>query len=235
MSNELVAALVGAVAGGILTLFGAIAQAFIQGWIRERGKITYDVVDWYLHFNFQGSDPHSRPRIFVGQNLLWEEARAYAAEPDSIDSIAQSIDSLAELRSAAEKSGVEYKIRGVGIRGDYSFTVNFLNTKGINAALLEYSVQFLRGNQTIATSRAFVVKIGTEGGVYPGQAVSLPAEAVTGLHMRGGIDTTEESKKVLREADSVVFTARLSSGPPIKVELERPSQDAKGAPKADAA
>jgi hypothetical protein len=44
MSSELVATLVGAIAGGLIALFGGIAQVFIQGWIGDRGQITYDVV-----------------------------------------------------------------------------------------------------------------------------------------------------------------------------------------------
>jgi hypothetical protein len=43
MSSELVAALVGAIAGGIIALFGGIAQVFIQGWISDRGRITCDL------------------------------------------------------------------------------------------------------------------------------------------------------------------------------------------------
>ena len=44
MSPELLAALGGAVAGGIIALFGGIVQVFIQNWISERGTVTCDVV-----------------------------------------------------------------------------------------------------------------------------------------------------------------------------------------------
>jgi hypothetical protein len=54
MGIELVAALVGAVAGAILALFGGIVQVFMQGWISERGKITCDVAAWSFCFRLRG-------------------------------------------------------------------------------------------------------------------------------------------------------------------------------------
>jgi hypothetical protein len=112
-------------------------------------------------------------------------------------------------------------------RGLYSFTVNFFNKKGTNAAVLEYAVEFLRGKQTV------VANLPTPGGMSAGQAVPLPAETVTGILMQGSF-SSEEIAKILGEADRVEFTARLSSGPPIRVELEHLSQDGKGADKGDA-
>jgi hypothetical protein len=52
-------------------------------------------------------------------------------------------------------------------------------------------------------------------------------------YWRGLLDI-EESEKMLSEADRADFTARLSSGPPIRVELVHLSQDSKGAQKGDA-
>jgi hypothetical protein len=58
MSPELVAALVGAVVGGIIAVLGGIAQVFIQGWISERGDITCDATAKELAFSVRQADTY---------------------------------------------------------------------------------------------------------------------------------------------------------------------------------
>jgi len=73
MSSELVAALGGAITGGIIALFGGIAQVFIQGWISNRGRITYALGASELSFTLSyGGDQFGS----LGKGT-WEEARAY--------------------------------------------------------------------------------------------------------------------------------------------------------------
>jgi hypothetical protein len=48
------------------------------------------------------------------------------------------------------------------LSGEYSFTANFLNTKGTNAAVLEYSVEFLKGKRPV-TIRVPDVTISGQG------------------------------------------------------------------------
>jgi hypothetical protein len=221
MSSELVAALVGAIAGGIIALFGGIAQVFIQGWISDRGQITYDIVAWeeltFRYYVRTGSGPYFDP-----VSEPWEEARAYylsrsPADLPSDDEIARYFHDQRELY--------------VSFSASISFTVNFLNTKGTNAALLEYSIQFLKGNQTVMK---FTPSVRTGSGfLLQGQAVSLAAEDVTAIHMESRL-STEAVEKVMREADSLQFTGRLSTGQDIKVELDRLSQNSKRTQKGDA-
>src|SRR5215211_7541225 len=154
MSPELVAALVGAVAGGILAVLGGLAQVFIQGWISERGEITCDVAAKLLTFRFR--DP-TQPGNRSFYSL--KDARAFSNEK-----AASAGWQIAEIR--------------------YAFTANFLNTKGTNAAALEYSVRFLKGKRTVATSDPTAAS--SDGALLAGQAVALPAENATGIEMQGG-------------------------------------------------
>jgi hypothetical protein len=217
MSSELVAALVGAIAGGIIALFGGIAQVFIQGWISNRGKITYDLAPPQLLFSISafGVDLEGGLSIVEGavDRGTWEEARTYYLSVSS---------SSAERKEPA---------RWRHLRAEIYFTVNFLNTKGTNAALLEYSIQFLKGNQTVLTLQPRA-RLGPQE-LYEGQGASLAANDVTAMSMDYGL-SEQETEEVLKEADSVQFTARLSTGRDIKVELVRLSQDPKRIQKGDA-
>jgi hypothetical protein len=193
MSRELVAVLVGAIAGGIIALFGSIAQVFIQGWIRDRGRITYDLAGPELSFT-----------IGDGSKATWEKARAYYL----------SI-------SPAKRQTPHYWGNPVG---EISFTANFLNTKGTNAALLEYSILFLKGNQTVLTmlpNASVASAIAGAQHLGQGQAANLAAGDVTAILMQGKFDSVKEAEEVLVEPDSVQFTARLSTGQDIRVELFR--------------
>ena len=116
---------------------------------------------------------------------------------------------------------------------DYDFTVNLLNTKGTNAALVEYSVQFLKAKRTVLTTlprpkTTIAIELGGAG-----EAVGVPGNDVTGISMYHQLEK-DAAQKVLAEADSVEFTARLSTGSPIKLELARLAQGPKGAQKGEA-
>jgi hypothetical protein len=224
MSPELVAALVGALAGGLIALFGGIAQAFIQGWISERGKITCDAVAWRFVFEYylQAPRPNITEPLFEGTaKIPWEVARTYTAEPSPVDAQQLAMESFERYDDS--KTYFAY-----ANSASFDFTVNFLNTKGTNTAVLEYSVQFLRGRQAVITMTPAVSSLSSIG-----EAINLPAETVTGVSMFDHFNR-QQSEKVLREADRAEFTARLSSGPPIRLELEHLSQDLKGAQKGDA-
>jgi hypothetical protein len=186
MSPELVAALVGAVVGGIIAVLGGIAQVYMQGWISGRGEITCDVPAKRLAFTFAtGSED---------KKFSWKAAREFFDEnPPST---------------------------GWGIASfDYAFTANFLNTKGTNAAALEYSVRFLKGKRTVATSVP-IANIG-DMRLFAKQAVALPAENATGVYIIGGFYGGKVAKKALIEADRLEFTVRLSTDKIIGVELDR--------------
>jgi hypothetical protein len=209
MSPELVAALVGAVAGGIIAVLGAIAQVFIQGWNSERGEITCDAAAKELTFLFVRKQPEYRDerdrKVTQYKFYSFKDARVFFNE---------------NAASAGWELG--------GIR--YAFTANFLNTKGTNAAALEYSVRFLKGKRTVATSLPTVstsVPIAEEANpginLLPEQAVALPAENATGIFMSGDFsdDDANAAEKALIEADKIEFTVRLSTDKIIGVELDR--------------
>jgi hypothetical protein len=228
-----VAALVGAVTGGIVALLGSIAQVVTQGWMTERGEITCNVAAWGLVFSyavgaFNRSDPNEDPGYHTLSGFPLEVARTYKAEPSSEVSLA-----LAKVDGGWHSSYFEGSpsFRSHVQSGDFDFALNFLNTKGTNAAVLEYSVQFLKGKQTLITK--LPEGCGEGRAIYRGQAMALPAENVAAFLMRGSLDEEESAKILLGEVDSVVFTARLSTGRNITVELARLSQDSKGVAKGD--
>jgi len=199
MSPELVAALGGAVAGGIIAVLGGIAQVFMQGWISERGEITCDAAAKELTFTFE---PQTQDYSYNYKSFSsWKHAREF-------------------FNDNAASAG--WELRGIG----YTFTANFLNTKGTNAAALEYSVRFWKGKRTVATS---VPKASTTEptadkeptDLLPEQAVALPAENATGIYMRGILSDANAAKKALIEADKIEFTVRLSTDKIIGVELDR--------------
>ena len=199
MSSELVAALVGAGVGGILAILGGIAQVFIQDWIKERGKTTCDVVAWSFVFRTRFSR-RSDSFDMGPEDMHWKLAREQAIGPFPEDSF-----HTVELVDA-----------------HCSFTANFFNTKGTNVALLEYSVQFLKGNQKVLTKMPFA-QIPGIGELSPSQAVALPAETATGISMAVQLEK-QEAEKVLSEADRAEFTGRLSTRQVIRVELEHVAQ-----------
>ena len=104
-----------------------------------------------------------------------------------------------------------------------TFTVNFLNTKGTNAALLEYSIQFLKGDQTVMTglpTQAIVTSaLAGEHRLGEGEAASLAADDVTAIWMEYYLGSMKDLEEFLMEVDSVQFAARLWTGQDIKVEL----------------
>jgi hypothetical protein len=228
MSPELWAALLGAVAGGILALLGGIAQVFIQGWISERGKITCDVVMWTLIFEYTlRGDPPNKTELddpSSAGGVFWAEARTYRAEPSAADS-RKIVERFAPYLYDIYGHSRSYHAHLDS--GRFHFTANFLNTKGTNAAVLEYSIQFLKDEQTLVT------KLPSVDGQSIGQAMALPAENVAGFAMSGRLDK-EESEKIVNEVDSAVLTAHLSTGRDIRVELERLSHTSKGVEKEDA-
>src|SRR5215204_6026309 len=92
MSSQVMAALVGAGVGGIVALFGSIAQVFMQGWISDRGKITCNVAAWTLRFAYDvyalnRSDPKDEHLYNAAYDVPLEVARTYKAVPGSADSL----------------------------------------------------------------------------------------------------------------------------------------------------
>jgi hypothetical protein len=189
---ELVAVLVGAVAGGIIALLGSIAQAFVQGWMSDRGTITCNVTAWQMNGSVIGPE-YEIPSGTEGLGPWhprfkdWEELRALIAGPKSNENTT--------------------------LTGEYSFTANFLNTKGTNAAVLEYSVEFLKSKRPVTR------RVPRVSGLSQGQAIPLQQENVTGISLSGLLD--EIDWEVLIEADRVEFTARLSTGKTIRLEVAR--------------
>ena len=207
MSDELVAAIVGAIVGGVIAIAGGVAQVFLQNWTRERGRVTCDCSNFrFIYTVIARSRVQERP-----------SEQEFSDWFTPVAASGSSSSGVWELRHAWLWPHVEgdswdgsRRIRINSVR--YHAVVSLYSHKDIEVGLMRLSVAFSRGKKPLVQQLPFTWGAGARGQAF--EAIVLPPKDVITLTLRG--DLEKEEARQLPHCDRVELIGHLASGEQVR-------------------